>query len=163
MQRGDKQKSILMQLDETDLKILRELQANARLTTKELAARVNLSTTPVFERVRRLEREGFINRYIAIVNAEKLNRGFTVFCSIKMQRLSPEIVESFRAMMQNISDVTECYNISGAYDFLLKILAPDMKRYQSFLLDMLSRMPHIASVESIFVMDELKHDYGVRV
>lgn len=163
MQRGDKQKSILMQLDETDLKILRELQANARLATKELAARVNLSTTPVFERVRRLEREGFINRYIAIVNAEKLNRGFTVFCSIKMQRLSPEIVESFRAMMQNISDVTECYNISGAYDFLLKILAPDMKRYQSFLLDMLSRMPHIASVESIFVMDELKHDYGVRV
>jgi len=152
-----------MQLDETDLKILRELQANARLTTKELAVRVNLSTTPVFERVKRLEREGFIDRYIAIVNAEKLNRGFTVFCSIKMQRLSPEIVESFRATMVNIPDVAECYNISGAYDFLLKILAPDMKSYQSFLLDMLSRLPHIASVESIFVMDELKHDYGVRV
>jgi len=152
-----------MQLDETDLKILRELQANARLTTKELAVRVNLSTTPVFERVKRLEREGFIDRYIAIVNAEKLNRGFTVFCSIKMQRLSPEIVESFRATMVKIPDVAECYNISGAYDFLLKILAPDMKSYQSFLLDMLSRLPHIASVESIFVMDELKHDYGVRV
>jgi len=152
-----------MQLDETDLKILRELQANARLTTKELAVRVNLSTTPVFERVKRLEREGFIDRYIAIVNAEKLNRGFTVFCSIKMQRLSPEIVESFRATMVKIPDVAECYNISGAYDFLLKTLAPDMKSYQSFLLDMLSRLPHIASVESIFVMDELKHDYGVRV
>lgn len=152
-----------MQLDETDFRILRELQANARLTTKELASRVNLSTTPVFERVKRLEREGFIDRYIAIVNAEKLNRGFTVFCSIKMQQLSPEIVESFRATMQSIPDVAECYNISGAYDFLLKILAPDMKHYQSFLLDMLSRLPHIASVESIFVMDELKHDYGVRV
>lgn len=152
-----------MQLDETDLKILRELQANARLTTKELAAHVNLSSTPVFERVKRLEREGFIDRYIAIVSAEKLNRGFTVFCSIKMQRLSPEIVEGFRSTMLNIPDVAECYNISGAYDFLLKILAPDMKSYQSFLLDMLSRLPHIASVESIFVMDELKHDYGVRV
>lgn len=150
-----------MQLDQTDIKILRELQTNARLTTKELAARVNLSTTPVFERVKRLEREGLITRYVAIVDAEKIGLGFTVFCSIKMQHLSPDIVKEFRETMEGIREVTECYNVSGSYDFMLKILAPNMKSYQSFLLDMLSRLPYIASVESIFVMDELKHEYGV--
>jgi len=150
-----------MQLDKTDLQILKELQANARLTTKELAARVCLSTTPVFERVKRLERDGFISRYIAVLDEEKLGYGFTVFCSLKMQKLSPELVETFRQTILSIPEVAECYNISGAYDFLLKILASDMKHYQNFLLEMLTRLPSIASVESTFVMDELKREYGV--
>lgn len=152
-----------MELDLTDLQILRELQANARLTTKELAARVNLSTTPVFERVRRLERTGYIDGYMAVVNAEKLGCGFTVFCNLKMQSLSPEIVRDFCEAMAATPEVAECYNISGQYDFMLKIRAADMKSYQNFLLAMLSRLPHIASVESIFVMDELKCDRGVRI
>ena len=100
-------------IDATDLQILRELQRNARLTTKELAARVNLSTTPVFERVKRLERDGIIDRYVAVLNAEKLNQGFVVFCQVKMNRLGRDIAADFNRTVKDIPEVTECYNISG--------------------------------------------------
>ena len=150
-----------LSLDATDLQILRELQKNARLTTKELAARVNLSSTPVYERVKRLEREGIISRYIAVLNAEKLNRGFVVFCQVKMNRLGRDIASDFAHTIADIPEVTECYNISGQYDYLLKIHAPSMKRYQKFVLNVLGTIPHLASLESTFVMDELKHEYGI--
>ena len=148
-------------LDQTDLQILRALQRNARYTVKELAQLVNLTTTPVFERVKRLEREGIIDRYVAVVNAEKLNQGFVVFCSVKMQRLSRDIANHFAQTIADIPEVTECYNISGQYDYLLKIHAPDMKHYQAFVLNVLGTIEHLASLESTFVMDELKHEYGL--
>lgn len=148
-------------IDATDLQILRELQRNARLTTKELAARVNLSTTPVFERVKRLERDGIIDRYVAVLNAEKLNQGFVVFCQVKMNRLGRDIAADFNRMVKDIPEVTECYNISGQYDYLLKIHAPNMKYYQEFVLNVLGSIPHLGSLESTFVMDEIKHEYGI--
>ena len=83
-------------VDSIDIQILRKLQKNARLTVKELAAKVSLSTTPVFERVKRLEKEGVIRRYIAVLDSEKLNKGFVVFCSVKMNRLGKDIAESFK-------------------------------------------------------------------
>ena len=150
-------------MDAIDLKILRELQKNARLTHKELAAKVNLSTTPVFERVRKLEREGIIDRYVTVLNSEKLGKGFTVFCSVKMARLGKEIADNFAQTVAAIPEVTECYNISGQYDYLLKIQAPDMKYYQQFVLNVLGTIEHLGSLESSFAMDELKHDYGVSV
>lgn len=148
-------------IDATDIKILRALQRNARLTTKELAASVNLSTTPVFERVKRLERDGIINRYIAVLDAEKLNQGFLVFCQVKMNRLGRDIAADFARTIIGIPEVTECYNISGQYDYLLKIHAPNMKYYQEFVLNVLGTIPHLGSLESTFVMDEIKHEYGV--
>lgn len=139
------------------------MQQNARLTTKELAARVNLSTTPVFERVKRLERDGIISRYIAVLNAEKLNQGFVVFCQVKMNRLGRDIAADFSERIANIPEVTECYNISGQYDYLLKVHAPNMKYYQEFVLNVLGTIPHLGSLESTFVMDEIKHEYGVTI
>ena len=117
-------------LDKVDLQILRTLQENARLTTKELAARVSLSSTPVFERLKRLESGGYIKKYIAVLDAEKLNQGFVVFCSVKLRRLNRDIAAEFTRIIQDIPEVTECYNISGSYDYLLKIHAPNMKYYQ---------------------------------
>ena len=148
-------------LDKTDLDILRALQGNARLTLKELAALVHLSTTPVFERMKRLENSGYIRQYVAVLNAEKLNRGFMVFCSVKMSRLSREIAADFAAVIRDIPEVTECYNISGRYDYLLKIHAPDMKYYQQFLLNVLGTIEYLDSLESTFVMDALKPHYGI--
>lgn len=116
-------------LDKVDLMILRTLQENARLTTKELAARVNLSSTPVFERLKRLEAGGYIKKYIAVLDAEKLNQGFIVFCRVKLRRLNRDIAADFSRIVQEIPEVTECYNISGSYDYLLKIHAPNMKYY----------------------------------
>lgn len=148
-------------LDKTDLQILRILQDNARLTTKELAARVHLSTTPVFERLKRLETGGYIKKYIAIIDAEKLNQGFVVFCRVKLRRLGKVIAEDFTRVIQGIPEVTECYNISGEYDYLLKIHAPDMKYYQQFIINVLGTVESLGSIESTFVMDEVKMTYGI--
>ena len=150
-------------LDQTDLKILRILQQNARLTNKELAAQVNLSTTPVFERLKRLERNGYIKKYVAVLDAEKLNRGFIVFCNVKMRRLSKEIARDFMERMLYIPEVTECYNISGQFDYMLKIHAPDMRYYQEFVLNQLGTIENLGSLESTFVMDTVKLEYGIGV
>lgn len=150
-------------LDAVDMEILRALQKNARLTTKELAAMVNLSTTPVFERVKRLEQRGYVKGYVAVLDAEKLGRGFVVFCSVKMRRIGREIAEDFASVVRSIPEVTECYNISGSYDYLLKIHAPNMKYYQEFVLNILGNIDHLGSLESTFVMDEIKHDFGLHI
>ncbi|MDR0972599.1 MAG: Lrp/AsnC family transcriptional regulator [Prevotellaceae bacterium] len=150
-------------LDKTDLQILRTLQSNARLTVKELAAQTNLSSTPVYERLKRLETKGYIKKYIAILDAEKLNQGFMVFCRVKLRRMNRDIASEFTRIIQDIPEVTECYNISGSYDYLLKIHAPDMKYYQEFTLNVLGTIGSLGSVESTFVMDEIKHQYGIRI
>lgn len=150
-------------LDAVDMEILRALQKNARLTTKELAAMVNLSTTPVFERVKLLEQRGYVKGYVAVLDAEKLGRGFVVFCSVKMRRIGREIAEDFARVVRSIPEVTECYNISGSYDYLLKIHAPNMKYYQEFVLNILGNIDHLGSLESTFVMDEIKHDFGLHI
>ena len=146
-----------MSLDDKDKDILRALQQNARLTTKELAAKVHLST--VFERVKRLEREGYIKQYATILDAKKLNKGFTVFCSVKLRQLNKERANAFTLMVRDIPEVTECYNISGSFDYMLRIQSPDMQYYQRFVLDVIGLHDNIASLESTFVMEEIKHEY----
>lgn len=148
-------------LDKTDLQILRVLQNNSRLTTKELAAKVNLSPTPVFERVKRLEANGYIKKYVAVLDPAKLNRGFVVFCSVKLRRLNRDIAAEFTRIVREIPEVTECYNISGDYDYLLKIHAPDMKYYQEFIINVLGTIESMGSLMSTFAMDEVKHEYGI--
>lgn len=148
-------------LDTVDIQILRTLQENARLTTKELAARVHLSTTPVFERLKRLESNGFIKKYIAVLDAEKLNQGFVVFCNVKMHRMSHDIAEQFSQMVKGIPEVTECYNVSGSFDYLLKVHAANMKYYREFVLNVLGSIEGLGSIESTFVMDTIKNDYGI--
>ena len=162
----DLQNAFLMNdvmLDAIDLQILRALQENARLTTKELAGRVNLSTTPVFERMKRLEREGFIKQYVAVLDAEKLGRGFTVFCSVKLKQMSRGVARDFISVVRDIPQVAECYNISGEYDYLLKIQAPDMKYYNEFIINVLGNIDAIGSILSSFVMDEIKNTHALYV
>lgn len=146
-------------LDKYDLEILRMLQENARLTVKEVASRVNLSTTPVFERIKRLERNGYIKRYVALLDAQKLNRGFVVYCCVKLSRLNREIALNFVEMMKKVPQVSECYNISGEYDYMLKIMAPDMKSYQEFVLNTLGSIDNLGSLTSMFVMEEIKNSF----
>lgn len=151
------------ELDKTDLMILRALQQNARLTTKELAAQVHLSTTPVFERQKRLERMGYIRKYVAVLDADKLNRGFVVFCNVKLRRMNRDIAQDFADRIRDTEQVSECYNISGNFDFMLKIHAPDMKAYQEFILNTLGAIESVGSIESTFVMSEIKNDCGISI
>ncbi len=148
-------------LDRVDLQILQTLQNNARLTMKELAAHVSLSTTPVFERHKRLEQAGYIKKYVAILDAEKLHQGFVVFCNIKMTQINSEIAADFARIIEGIPQVTECYNISGSNDYLLKIHASDMRCYKELILNVLGKISYLHSIESLFVMDEIKHSYAL--
>ena len=150
-------------LDSTDIAILRELQNNSRLTIKELASKVNLSLSPVHERMKNLERNGYITKYTTILNAEKLDRGFTVFCKIKMRRINHDIATDFVNSIRNIPEVTECYNISGQYDYLLKVSVSNMASYQSFVINVLGRIESMLSIESTFVMAEEKNTYGINI
>lgn len=149
------------QLDKTDIAILQALQSNARLTCKELAAQINLSTTPTFERWKRLEREGYIKQYVTLLDAEKLNQGFVVFVHIKMQRIDLEATNNFVRTIQQIPEVTECYNISGKFDYLLKVHSENMHHYQQFVINVIGQISDIAALESTFVMREEKHDFGI--
>lgn len=148
-------------LDKTDIDILRILQENSRLTTKEIASRVHLSTTPVFERIKRLEENGYIKKYIALLDAEKLNRGFTVYCCVKLRSYTGEIATNFTSSIKKIKEVVECYNISGEFDYLLKVCAPDMKYYREFIISVLGTLDGLGSLSSMFVMDEVKHEMTV--
>lgn len=148
-------------LDQTDLKLLKLLQEDSSLTTKELAQRVNLSPTPVFERVKQLEREGFIKKYVAILDPEKLSKGFIVFCNIRLKQHSKENGHQFMEAIMGIDEITECYNISGDYDFMLKIYVPNMKYYQDFVLNKLGTVDSIGSLQSIFVMGEIKQTHNI--
>ena len=150
-------------LDEIDLQILKTLQKNAKLTTKELAEAVHLTPTPVFERQKRLERQGYIKKYVAILDPEKLGLGLQVFCKVKLKQINREIAEAFTRRIQRIPEVTECYNTSGAYDYLLKVRARDMKQYQEFVLTKLGNIESVGSIESTFVMSEVKQNYGINL
>ena len=150
-------------LDETDLQLLRTLQKNAKLTTKELAEAVHLTPTPVFERQKRLERQGYIKKYVAVLDPEMLDQGLQVFCKVKLKQINHEIADAFVRRILRIPEVTECYNTSGAYDYLLKVRARDMKQYQEFVLNKLGEIESLSSIESTFVMSEVKQNYGINI
>ena len=148
-------------LDTVDTEILRLLQENAHATTKELARQLHLTTTPVHERIKRLEKEGYIKKYMAILSKEKLGKGLVVFCNISLKQHTSEIGHQFVSEIMLLDEVVECYNISGDYDFLLKVLVKDMPDYQHFVMNRLGSLKSIGSVKSIFVMGEIKHNMGV--
>mgnify|MGYP001003173538 FL=1 len=150
-------------LDDTDRKILRILQRNSDLTVKELAAKLHLSTSPTFERQKRLERDGYIERYMAVLNPRKVGNGIMVLCNIRLKQHSQELIQEFMDVVQNLEEITECYNTSGDYDFLIKVYAHDMKSYQQFMLNTLGTINCIGSLHSIFVIDETKNTHGVPI
>ena len=151
----------MSELDQVDLKLLEVLQQNAKLTTKEIAQEVNLSPTPVYERLRRMEREGVIKNYVALVDAEKLGKGLVVFCDITLKEHTKEIGHQFVQEIMSLTHVSECYNISGDYDFRLKVVVRDMKHYQEFVLNDLGSIKNIGSAHSTFVMGVIKRDTAV--
>ena len=148
-------------LDQIDLKLLELLQQSGKLTTKEIAKQVNLSPTPVYERIRRLEREGIIKKYVALVEAEKVGKSLIVFCDITLKEHTKEIGHQFVKDIMASKHVCECYNISGKYDFRLKVMVKDMKHYQDFVLNDLGSIKNIGSAQSTFVMGVIKHAYAV--
>lgn len=148
-------------IDAIDKDILRMLQENAHITNREISLALHLTTTPVHERIKRLEKDGYIKKYVAILDKEKLEKGLTVFCNVSLKQHTNENGKRFVQEIQSIPEVVECFNIAGDYDFLLKILVKDMPAYQKFVLGVLGTIKSIGSVKSVFVMGEIKNSTTV--
>ncbi|ANW97280.1 AsnC family transcriptional regulator [Wenyingzhuangia fucanilytica] len=143
--------------DQTDLILLKQLQKNARITIKELANITNLSNTPVHERIKKLEKNGYITKHVALLDRTLLGKKLIVFCNIKLKEHTMDIGHQFVKDITSLKQVTECYNISGDYDFLLKVMVNDMEGYQDFVLNHLGKVKNIGSTQSTFVMGEIKN------
>ena len=148
----------MKELDKTDRKILRILQKNARIAMTELAEKVGLSTTPVTERVRRLERDTIITGYHAHVNPHAVGLSLLVFVEIKLRSKSGNIFEDFRREVAKIPQIMECHLVSGEYDYLIKVRLPDMSAYRNMLGNILLQLPAAAESRSYVVMEEVKEE-----
>lgn len=150
-----------MTLDRIDKKILELLQKNAKLSTKEIAAQLDLTTTPVYERIRRLEKNGFITGYVALVDRRKVDKNLIAFLFVSLKEHSQKALLKFEKEVLEFPKVTECYHIAGQYDFLLKILVKDMQDYHEFTFRRLASMDNIAHVQTDFVMNDLKYSTSI--
>lgn len=148
-------------MDKTDKALLRALQENAKLTNKELAAQLGLTITPVHERIKKLEREGYISHYSAVVNPQKVGLALHVFCSVSLKDHQKEFIEQFERDVMALEEVLECYHIGGQFDYLLKVMVKDMETYRMFVSQKLSELDNIGNVQSSFVMSEIKRSAGL--
>lgn len=150
-------------LSRIDRHILRALQDDGRMTYAELARRVGLTTTPCIERVRRLEKEGFISGYSALVNPEYLEAGLIIFVQIKLDRSSKTSFDQFRLAVIELQEVQECYLVSGSFDYLIKARVADMTAYREFLEETLLSVPGVKESTSIVVMEAAKETLKIPV
>ena len=144
------------QLDQKDKDILNLLQKDARLSHRQLAAMVNLSLSPVHVRVRRLEELNYIKRFTVILNYKKLGKTLIGYVQVKLADHSEESLTNFLAEAVKLNEVMECYHMSGAYDFLMRVVVGNMDEYSNILLKKLSKLPGTPHFESFFVMCEGK-------
>jgi len=146
-------------LDDKDIAILQLLQDNARMSVKEISEKIHLSATPVHERIKRLEESGIIKQYATLLDPTKLKKGLTVICYVSLRQHDKNAGLKFIDAIQQLSEVTECYSISGEFDFMLKVLAADMADFYNFHVNKLSQVENMGHVQSIFVMGVVKQTH----
>jgi Lrp/AsnC family leucine-responsive transcriptional regulator len=152
-----------MTLDSIDKNLLHYLQEDCKQTNKELSSKLNLSVTAVYERIKKLEREGVIDRYVSILNKEKVGLGFVVFCQIKLAQHSRVYLTKFEAEVKELEEVIECFHVSGEYDYLLKVIVKDMIHFRSFMVNKLTSLQHIGSTQSSFTINEVKNTTSINL
>jgi len=145
-------------MDAIDKKLVAYLQQDDKKTTKELSLKLNLSVTAVYERIKKLEREGIISKYVAILDKKKIDKGFMVFCHIKLVQHNVDNVTTFEKEIVKLDEVLECYHVSGDYDYILKVYVKDMEAYREFMLTKLTTLQHIGSTHSVFMIGEVKNE-----
>jgi Lrp/AsnC family transcriptional regulator, leucine-responsive regulatory protein len=152
-----------MAFDTIDKKLLKLLQYDSKQTNKELSNKLDLSITAVYERIKKLERDGVIENYVALVKKEKVQKAFVAFCHIKLVQHSKDYVVKFEREVANLEEVLECYHISGDYDYLLKVLVKDMEEFREFMVKKLTTIDHIGSTHSTFMISEVKHTTAINL
>ncbi|MDB2493326.1 Lrp/AsnC family transcriptional regulator [Flavobacteriaceae bacterium] len=152
-----------MKLDSIDTQLLNYLQKDAKQTNKELASKLNMSVTAVYERIKKLEKAGVIDNYVALLNKDSIGRAFIAFCHIKLVKHSQELVNQFEKEVATIDEILEVYHLSGDYDYLLKVHVKDMESFRKFMVNKLTNIDHIGSSNSMFVISEVKHTTAVNI
>ena len=150
-------------LDTTDKKLINLLQQDGKQTTKQLSLQLNLSVTAVYERVKKLENKKVIDKYVAIINKNKIERSFLVFCHLKLIQHSKEYVTTFEREILKLEEVSECFHVSGDYDYILKIYVKDMEAYRNFMLTKLTTIKYIGSTHSTFAIEEVKNTTAIHL
>lgn len=146
-----------MTLDNIDKKLLKLLQEDSKRTTKELSLKLNLSVTAVYERIKKLEREQIIEKYVVLLDRNKIQKGFVVFCHLKLMQHTKEFISQFEKEVVKLTEVLECFHVSGDYDYILKICVENMEEYREFMVTKLTTLQHIGSTHSTFMIGEVKN------
>jgi DNA-binding Lrp family transcriptional regulator len=153
--------TIVYQPDKKDMAILRLLQQNAKITVKEISEKIHLSTTPVHERIKRMEDAGIIKQYATLVNNAKVKKGLTVICYVSLKQHGKNAGVKFIKTINDLNEVIECFSISGEFDFMLKVVCEDMNAYYDFHVNKLSEIENVGHVQSVFVMGIIKQTHQV--
>jgi len=148
-------------LDDIDKELLKLLQNDSKQTNKALSHALGLSVTAVYERIRRLEKNGIISKYVALIDKKKVDKAFVAFCHVKLVQHSQDYVMKFEREVRKLDEVLECYHISGDYDYLLKVLVEDMEAFREFMVKKLTNINHIGSTHSMFMISEVKHTTAI--
>ncbi|WP_445159210.1 Lrp/AsnC family transcriptional regulator [Mesohalobacter salilacus] len=151
----------MIKIDDRDKQILSLLQTDANQTTKQIAAKIKLSQTAVYERIKRLERAQLITGYVALLDLDKVDKAFTAFCMVKLVNHTKKSLEHFEKDILTLNEITECYHISGEYDYLLKINVKNIKAYRQFMVDKLTSIPFISSTQSAFNINTVKYSTAI--
>ncbi|HNP08619.1 MAG TPA: Lrp/AsnC family transcriptional regulator [Cyclobacteriaceae bacterium] len=146
----------MTKLDTTDKRLLELLQKDAKTNAKELASQLNLTKTPIYERMRRYDREGIIKKYVAVLDTTKIKSSMVVFCSVSLESQKLSAIESFGKAVNRIPEVIECYLMGGVNDFLLKVVVEDLEAYHKFSSGILAALPNVSQIKSTFVLNEVK-------
>jgi len=150
-----------MQLDTIDQKLINLLQSDSKQTTKQLSLQLNLSVTAVYERIKKLEKAQVITKYVALINKNKIEKSFLIFCHIKLIQHTKEYLSTFEKEVLQLPEVSECFHVSGDYDYILKIYAKDMESYRDFMVTKLTTLKYIGSTHSTFTIGEVKNTTAI--
>jgi len=148
-------------LDHIDKELLKLLQNDSKQTNKGLSHALGLSVTAVYERIRKLEKNGIISKYVTLIDKKKVNKAFVAFCHVKLVQHSQDYVMKFEREVRKLDEVLECYHISGDYDYLLKVLVEDMEAFREFMVKKLTNINHIGSTHSMFMISEVKYTTAI--
>ena len=151
------------QLDKLDFEILNILQRDSTISAKDIAQKIGLSTTPTYERIKRMEQDNIITKYVALVDREKIGLSLLVYCNIVLKEQSKKALMSFENTVLKMPEVLELISISGSYDYMLKIVAKDISAYNDFVVNVISNIPNIGQYHSSIVLKEVKRETAYKV
>lgn len=152
-----------MELDRIDKQIINLLQKDCKQTTKQLSLQLNLSVTAIYERIKKLERIHIIKKYVALINKNKVHKSLLVFCHIRLTQHTKENIAIFEQEIKKLKEVSECFHVSGDYDYILKVYSRNMEAYREFMVNKITSLQNIGSTHSIFIINEVKNTTSINI